>query len=279
MKRRGREQAFLAVGALLIAVGLQMFLTPNRLSAGGVSSVGTVLLYLFGLRLSASNLLLNGALFLLGYRCLGGRSVLRAALGAGYLSAFLELTQFLPAYQKDLPVAALCGGALIGAGVGLCVRQDASTGGSDFAGLILKRYFPHIPVAVLIFLIDFSVVSAAGLFFRSFTVTAYSVFALITSSFVADKVLTFGDRAKTVYIFSEKADCIADFVLQEFERGVSAIPCIGMYSGKSCRMLLCVVSPKQLPRLLQRLRRLDSAAFTVIQDAREVLGEGFKKLL
>ena len=219
----------------------------------------------------------NAVLFLLGYRYLGKTALVKTVLGILYLSAFLELTGYLPLYTDDMLIAALCGGVLLGIGVGMVVRQGASTGGSDFAGLILRRFFPHISVATLILILDIAVVLLTGVVFRSFTVTVYSIVALVTASVITDKVVAFGDRAKTIYLFSEKTEEIADFVMHDFERGATAIPCRGMYSGKCYDMLMCVVSPKELPLLQRKAKELDPNVFMVTHDAVEVLGEGFKE--
>lgn len=277
MKRVIKEQFRVLLGTVLLAISLNSFLTPNRLSAGGVSSVGTILQHLFSIRLSLTNLVCNAVLFLFGYRYLGKAALIKTALGVVYLSAFLEVTRYLPIYTEDMLIAALCGGFLLGIGVGLVVRQGASTGGSDFAGLILKRFFPHISVATLILIIDTAIVLAAGIVFRSFTVTVYSIVTLVTASIITDKVMAFGDRAKTVCLFTEKTEELANYVIHDFDRGATAIPCRGMYSGKCYDMLMCVVSPKELPLLQRKARELDPNVFMVTHDAVEVLGEGFKE--
>lgn len=277
MKRFLKEQLPVIFGTAILAIAINNFLTPNRLSAGGVSSVGTILQHLFGIRLSLTNLVCNAVLFLLGYRYLGKTALVKTVLGILYLSAFLELTGYLPLYTDDMLIAALCGGVLLGIGVGMVVRQGASTGGSDFAGLIIRRFFPHISVATLILILDIAVVLLTGVVFRSFTVTVYSIVALVTASVITDKVVAFGDRAKTIYLFSEKTEEIADFVMHDFERGATAIPCRGMYSGKCYDMLMCVVSPKELPLLQRKAKELDPNVFMVTHDAVEVLGEGFKE--
>ena len=277
VKRFLKEQFFVLIGTAVLAVAINNFLTPNKLSAGGVSSVGTILQHLFGIRLSLTNLVCNAVLFVLGYRYLGKSALIKTVLGVVYLSAFLELTRYIPVYTDDLLIAALCGGFFLGIGVGLVVRQGASTGGSDFAGLILRHFFPHISVATLILILDVAVVLLTGVVFRSFTVTVYSVVALVTASALTDKVVAFGDRAKTVYLFTEKTEEIADYVMHDFERGATAIPCRGMYSGRCYDMLMCVVSPKELPLLQRKARELDPNVFMVTHDAVEVLGEGFKE--
>lgn len=275
-KRVLKEQLGMLFGTFVLAVSINVFLTPNKVSAGGVSSLGTILLYLFGIKMSLTNLAANVLLFLLGYRMLGKQAVLKTALGIVYLSVFLELTLLIPAYTEDLLMATLFGGLFLGVGVGFVVRQGASTGGSDFAGLMLKRVFPHISIATLIMCIDVLIVLLTGIVFKSLTVTLYSITALVIASVATDKVVEIGEHAKAVRLFSTEARQIADAVLNDFDRGATGIPCMGMYTGREMQMLLCVVSPKQVPLLVKKARSIDPYVFVIIEDAHEVVGEGFK---
>lgn len=271
-----KEYFFIALGTLIFAIALNVFLTPNKLSAGGVSSLGTILLYCFKIKLSVTNVVANAILFILGYNLLGKGAVFKSAAGIVFLSVFLELTEFIPVYTDDMLLAAAAGGILMGFGIGLVVRHGASTGGSDFAALIIKRLVPHVPIAVLILIIDCMVVLIAGIVFKSVTITLYSIALLYLSSKATDAVVTLGDAAKSVQIFSDKSEEVANAVMERFERGVSGIRCKGMYSRSDRLMLLCVVSPKELPILINLARRIDKSAFIVINDSKEVLGEGFK---
>lgn len=280
MKTRKRyitDTILIAVGSLILAVGIQLFLVPNKISSGGISSIATVLLYLFGIRMSLTTLVLNAVLFLFGFKYLGKYAMVKTVLGILFLSLFLELTATLPSLVADTMLASVAGGVLIGVGLGIVIRRGASTGGSDFAALILHRFFPHVSMANLILLLDGIIILISGLVFGSVTVTLYSAIAMFLSSKVADAIVTLGDAAKTVRIFSNKAQRIADGVMERFHRGVTGIPCTGMYSKKTGMMLLCVVSPKELPPLVTLIRTIDPSAFVVINDAREVLGEGFQE--
>lgn len=193
-KRLFRLRDFLPIlsGVLLLSVAINVFFLPSDLSAGGVTAIGTVLWHLFGIRVSITNLICNVLLFLIGGRVLGRGAVFRTAIGTLLLSGCLELTARLPIYHGERAVAAVAGGVLMGLGVGLTVRCGASTGGSDFAGLILHRFFSRCPVAVLILAIDCATVLLAGAVFESGTVTLYSTLALLVSSLQTDLVLSIG---------------------------------------------------------------------------------------
>ncbi len=264
------------IGAFLLALGLNLFLVPFRISPGGVSTIGTILLYFWGVPLSVTTLLLNAVLFLFGYKILGKSAVIKTIWGVIFSSLFLELCAYFPVYTEDVLMATLSGGILTGLGIGLAVRQEASTGGSDFAALMLHRFFPHISVSFFILFIDAVIILLAGVVFGSITVSFYSALTLFVSMKTTDLVLTFGDTAKSIFILSPKTEEISACVQARFSRGTTGIYSRGMYFGKDGLMLFCVVSPKELPALVRLVRSVDETAFIVISDAREVLGEGFK---
>lgn len=268
----------IALGTLLLALGLHMFLVPAKLSPGGISSLATILYHLFGVPLSITNLVVNAALFGLGFRYLFRATVFRAVAGVLFLSFFLELVTFLPTFETEPLIAAALGGLLAGAGVGLVIRCGGSTGGSDLAALVLHRFIPYISVPVMIMIIDCTIISMSGIVFRSLPVAFYSVLSLLVATKVASFLCTVGDLAKSVFILSSEHETISQRILSEFARGVTGIDSHGMYSGKDKMMLLSVVSPKQLPRLVKMVREIDRHAFIVVTDAREVLGEGFKTI-
>lgn len=271
-----KKFALIFLGSLLLSLSLNQFLAPNKISSGGIGSIGTVLLHFFGIPLSVTTVVLNLALFLLGFRFLGKKALLKSGLGILLLTAFLQLTAALPIYRGDLLIATLLGGVLMGAGLGLVIRQGASTGGSDLAALILHRFWPHRSMADLILLLDCAIILIASLVFRSVTVAGYSLLSMFIAARVTDGILTLGNTAKRVEIFSKEHAAISHAILTQLKRGVTALHSTGEYTKTEGRTLLCVVSPKQLPHLMELVRELDPAAFIVVTDAREVRGD-FKK--
>lgn len=269
---------FLLFGCILLSVSINVFLTPNKISAGGISTIGTVLLHIFGIKMSLTNLIFNAILFIFGYKSLGKYAIIQTSAGILLLSVCLEFTSHIQPYFENELIGVLSGGVLMGAGVGMIVKTGASTGGSDFAGLILKKLMPHISLAKLIMVIDCVIVILAGIVFKSYTVTVYSIIALYVSSIITDRVITLGDGAKMVMIFSKETRKISDYILTQYERGVTGVHSIGMYSNEERIMLLCVVTPKELPVYMNLIHEIDKHAFVVISNVHEVIGEGFKEI-
>lgn len=277
-KKMLTDFVILTTGCMLLAVSINVFLVPYKISAGGISAIGTILLYLFGIKMSLTNLIFNVALFIFGYKYLGKGAVIKTALGIILLSVFLEITSYIPQYTENEIISVLSGGILMGAGVGMIVKIGASTGGSDFAGLILKKFLPHISLARLILIIDVVIVIISGIVFKSYTVTVYSLITLFVSSLITDKIITLGDNAKMLQIFSKENKKISNHILNQFERGVTGVRCIGMYTHEESRMLLCVITPKELPIYMNMIKNYDEEAFVIVSNVHEVIGEGFKRI-
>ena len=278
IKKVAKEQILIALGTLIFALGVNIFLAPNKISGGGTTAISTVLLHLFGVHMSVTNLVINAILYILGYKFLGKYIIFKNLTGTLYVSFFLEITRNVEIYSSDLFIATIMGGILIGIGVGTTIKAEGSTGGTDFAGLIIRKFLPHIPVAYTILFLDITGVVLAAIIFKSFTVAFYSGLALFIGAKITDYIIAFGDNAKALNIFSNKIDEVYEYVKEKFDRTATAVYCKGMYSGEEKMMLYCIVSPKELPIIVNSIKRIDNRAFVVVLEVKEVLGEGFKVL-
>lgn len=272
------DYAFIFLGSFILSIAINVFLLPLKISTGGVSGIATVLYYVFNIPLSLTVLAINIILFFMAYKKLQKEALVKTLMGIVFLSLFLELTSFIKISFSDLFVSSVFGGVLTGVGIGITIRKNASTGGSDFAALILNKTFPHISLAKIIFVIDFAIVSFSGIVFKNYIVCFYSLTALYVCSYVADRILTMGDYAKSVFIISEKSGEIARVILKDINRGVTAIHSRGCYKNKDMSMLMSIVRAKEIPRLLQKIKEIDPDSFITISDIREVHGQGFKRV-
>ena len=276
VKRITTDYLYIAIGSFILAFGINYFLVPMKISTGGVSGVGTVLYYFFDIPLSVTTLAINAVLFITGFKMLRKSSILKTVAGIVILSLFLEITARFGAYTEDMLIASVFGGVLVGVGVGLTVMRDASTGGSDFAALMIHKAVPHISVAMIIMIIDGIVIAASGIAFENYTIMLYSVISLYIASKVTDFLMVRGDWAKSVYIISEKHNEIAKEIIEAMDRGVTGVYGKGIYNDKDRMLLMCIVKSREVPRLIETVKKLDDKAFIIISDVREVHGEGFK---
>ena len=271
------DYLYIAVGSFILAFAINYFLVPMKISTGGVSGVGTVLYYFFNIPLSATTLVINLVLFIFGYRTLQKSSIAKTVAGIIFLSLFLEITESFGSYTEDMLIASVFGGVLVGVGVGLAVLKDASTGGSDFAALMLHKFMPHVSIAVIIMIIDGIIIAASGFAFENYTIMFYSVISLYIAGKVTDFIMVRGNWAKSVYIISKKHKEIASEIMSDMERGVTGIYSKGFYNDEDNMMLMCIVRSKEIPKLLNKVKTMDKDAFTIISEVREVHGEGFNE--
>ena len=271
------DYLYIILGAFILAVAVNCFLVPCKISTGGVSGIATMLYYVFGIPLSVTSLIINSILFFFGYKFLNKTSVVKTAAGIIFLPIFLEITKLFGAFSDDVLISSVFGGVLAGVGVGLPVLKEASTGGSDFAALMLNKKSPYISVATFILLLDAVIIIISGIVFKNYNVMFYSVVSLYINSRVTDNILVRGNYAKSVFIISDNYEKIAAEILKDIKRGVTAIYSYGCYNKKDGKMLMCIVKSREIPHLLDKIKDIDDKAFKIISEVREVRGEGFKK--
>ena len=274
---------FIALGSFLLAFAISYFYAPFDISTGGVSGIAITMETLFEIPKPISTFIINLILFGLGFKTLKKSSILKTIIGIFMLSAFLAITDRLTIYlqsigltfDNDIFISTILGGVLVGAGVGLTVLVEASTGGSDFAAIMLHKLMSHISIAAFILIIDTTIIISSGLVLGDISLMFYSALSLYISTKVTDFILVRGNFAKSVYVISKKSSEIASEVMNNMERGVTGIYSKGCYDNNDTMMLMCIVKNKEVPNLLKMVKKIDRNAFTIISDVKEVHGEGF----
>ena len=281
MKRGVREELFnillIAGGLLLATLGYRLYLIPNNVAPGGFTGVGQIVNHLLPVvGVGMVNLILNVPLFLLSLRSMGLGFGLRSLLASVTLSFLLDYLP-VPAMTDDVLLSAVFGGVLCGAGFGLVLRGHATTGGSDMLAALVHRHVPALKVSVCLFAVDATVVIASGFVFDA-SAAMYALISVFVMNVVMDQVLEGPGLARSHIIITTHAEEIAERILKELDRGVTAIEARGMYSGEGRTMLLCVVSRLEAVRLRSIVYSVDPRAFVIVQNVHEALGEGFKEL-
>ncbi len=262
------------LGSFIGALGLSMFLVPNKLAAGGVSGIAVVLHHLFKMPVGWTMLALNVPLFLTAVALLGKNVGIKTLIGGLLFSVFTEITAGFPVPTQDLILSTVYGGIVLGVGLGTVFRARASTGGTDLASMILHHFVPSISVGQGILIIDFFVIILSGLAFN-WELAMYAWISLFISSKVIDLIQEGFNFAKAVYIVSDKAEEVSDKILTEMDRGVTLFSAKGGYSRQDKNVLLCVITRFEVSKLKSVVHETDPRAFVIIHDVHEVLGEGF----
>lgn len=265
----------MALGAGLSAAGLNFFIIPNHLIDGGLTGLAILLYDFFKLPVGLVLLVLNIPLFLLSTWVLGTRFALKTLLGIVFLSVALTLVP-LRAVVSDPLLGAAYGGLLSGAGIGIIFRMGGSTGGTDFVARLLRHYF-GLPLGVGLLGSDAVIIGLFGLVMGP-KLALYALLALFVGTRVVDFLMEGIDVQRACLIISDHPEEIAQAVLRDLGRGVTALSGKGMYSGTDRPVLLTVISRLETVRLKALVAETDPLAFLVIHHVHEVLGEGFRTM-
>jgi uncharacterized membrane-anchored protein YitT (DUF2179 family) len=270
-----RQYLGIALGSVVTAVGLNMFLIPNKVAAGGVSGLATVLHYVVGYPVGATMLALNIPLFLLSLKVLGTRFGINTLYGAAILSIAIDGTApFTPVLTQDLLLSSLYGGVLSGIGMGLVFRFRGTTAGTDLAAAIINKLV-GISVGQALLFVDFFVILSAGIAFKSPELSLYALISLFVTTQLIDLIQEGPSSAKAFIVMTMIPDKVAEAILAEMERGVTYLQGRGAYTGEVRETLLCVVSTSEVTALKDLIYHIDKSAFVIVADVHEVLGEGF----
>ena len=270
---------WITAAALVYAVGFDGFYAPNRIGFGGVTGVGQALHALFPvLPVGGVALVLNLPLFFLGWRLLGGRLLVSSLFAMTLSSLLVDLLALLIPFQPlDPMLAAVCGGAMVGLALGIIFTQGATTGGTDLAARLLKLKLPWLSLGKLLLFLDLAVIALSALVFGSLRTALYGVISQTVSAFVTDTVLYGLDSAKVAYIISDRFQAVCSAIARELERGVTILHGEGGWSGADKRVLLVAFKQRQIVSLKRAVKETDPDAFLIVCDAREVLGNGFRR--
>ena len=272
------DAATIVVSCFLVAVGLDMFTIPNNIAPGGVSGLATAVAELVPLKVGALALLFNLPLLFAAWRVLGLKPLLKTLAATVLLSVLIDsLGPFLPVYTNNELLAAVLGGVLLGTGTGLLFLRGISTGGTDLLSILMLRPFPNLPVGYLLLCIDASVVVIAVLIFQNLEVALYSGVTIFISAKVIDGIMEGMNYAKVIYIVTERGEELTEALRTDTERGITAIPARGGYTGGNKTVLMTVTRRGALAQTIQVIKRTDPAAFLFVVNAAEVHGEGFKR--
>lgn len=282
--RRVRDYLLMTVGIVITAWGLNAFLIPNRLAAGGVSGLATAFYYLFqdkfgvAVPVGMQMLAMNAILLVAGIAQKGWRYGAKTVYGMVAMSAAVDLlAPFTPHLAShDMLLAVLYGGAITGVGMGLVFKARGNTGGTDIVAQILADKV-NLGIGQLMLIADAAVTLVAA-FVLGPDLALYGAVAVFVMGAVIDLVQEGISVEKAALIISDEPDKVADAVIHQLGRGATGLAARGMYSKTPREVILTVLSRREIDSLKALVHSVDPKAFIVIADVHEVLGEGFKEI-
>lgn len=281
-----KNYLIIVLGCCIYSLGIALFLDPFNLAAGGVTGISIVIHHLVGnyvpwLTTGVIILILNVPLFILGAIFFGRGFMLSTIFATAVSSGLINLWTFTIVDLIPLPdnplFAALFGGALYGAGLGIIFKMGGSTAGTDIIVKILRKRFRYIQTSIISMAMDMLIVSIATIVFKDLELLGYTVISIIAFTFLFDWVLYGGNSAKLVYIITtaDKSDAICDCILKQLEITATLFDGKGAYTGSDRRILLCAVKSFLFPKLRDIIRENDPRAFIIVTSAKEIYGEGY----
>ena len=268
----------LILGAAVFALGFDLFLEPNGLNAGGLTGLAMVLVHFLGFgSVGTATVLMNLPLFILGGKKIGKKFFFGSLVGLLTLSAAIDLFSKLPIPQTEPLLACLYGGAVCGVGLGLIFMSGSSTGGSDIVVRLLKMKFQHVPIGTISMAFDLCVVLLTGIVFRDVSLSLYSGVTIFVSGKIVDAVVYRFDYSKVAMIISPHYEQIAQVIAERLDRGATFLNGQGSFSGKETKVVLTAVKRPQLAELKALVVEIDPDAFIIMQEAHQVLGDGFAR--
>lgn len=266
------------LGSAVFSLSFDLFLEPNNLSSGGISGLAMVLIHLMGFgTVGIVTALMNLPLFALGGMKIGKSFFVGSLIGMAASSLFLDVFSLIPAPQVEPLLAALYGGVLCGLGLGAVFAAGASTGGSDIIVRLLKLRWQNVPIGMISICFDAVVAILTGIVFRDFSRALYTGVSVFITGQVIDAVVYRFDYSKVAIIISTHYEEIAAVIDSELKRGVTYLYGEGFFSGKQTKVILSAVKKQQLADLKRLVVEVDPQAFIIVQEAHQVLGDGFAR--
>lgn len=266
------------LGSAVFALGFSLFLEPNNINAGGISGLAQAVAHIFGLEnVGVLSVILNLPLFFMGGLRVGKRFFAGSLLGT-FVSGFLiDTFALISIGPQDTLVSGIYGGVLCGLGIGIVFAAGTSTGGSDILVRLLKLRYRNVPIGIISTAFDACVVILTGIVFRDLSRALFSGIVVFIMGRVMDVVVYRFDYSKVALIVSDQAEGIAKDICDKLDRGATFLHGQGYYSRQEKNVVLTVVKKRQLAELKELVMERDEKAFVIVQEAHQVLGDGFAR--
>jgi len=274
------DYIFLTFGIVLYCLGWTSFLIPGGIASGGGTGLCTIVYFATGIPVSYSFFVLNAFLLIIGFLVLG------KAFGFKTIYAILLSTLFFDIFPRfdwvvtfdDRLITAIVGGLVEAIGIAIVLMRGGSTGGTDILAMVVNKYWPVSPGKVYLYADLFIIASVLLVPDKTVNDMVYGYVTMVTFSFTVDAVLLGNKSSVQLLVFSSKYKEIADYIIGHLNRGVTALDCVGWYTGKASKVLLVVCRKYELHSITEAVKEIDPKAFVSVSSATGVYGEGFEEM-
>lgn len=260
--------------SFLRAIAMNVFVVPNKIAPGGVIGIASILENALGWNAAVMNFVLNIPLFILAFFYINKKFTILTAVATGLTSLFMEYIK-MPVFVGDMFVAALVSGILNGVSLGLLLKVNSSTGGTDIIGLLIQNKMPDAKVIWIIFFFNTLVAVASGIVFKSLALVIYAMVSVFASSYSGEVMQKGFVSTFEITIVTKHVREISDYIMHVMHRGVTAIPAVGMFTGESVSYLITIVRKRQVNELKKVIQAIDPHSFFYVTSINDTIGKGF----
>lgn len=271
----------MTVGSVIFCMAWTSFLIPNGLASGGLTGLCTIIQYGTGIPVGWTYPILNVILLVMGFLALGKGFGVKTIYVIGLTSLLFEILPNFPQLEVMMDekfLVAIVGASLESLGIGLVLLRGGSTGGTDILAMMINKYWPVSPGRVYLFSDIFIISSMLLVPDKGLVDLIYAFVVMLGFSFGVDFVLLGNKSSVQILVFSSKYAEIADHVIHNVRRGVTALQSVGWYSQKEGKVLLIIARKQQMNEVVNEIKTIDRNAFISVSTAMSVYGEGFEEV-
>ena len=271
----------MTVGSLIFCMAWTSFLIPNGLASGGLTGLCTIIQYGTGIPVGITYPIINVVLLIIGFLSLGKAFGIKTIFVIALTSIFFDVLPRFPQFEVLMDekfLVALVGAAMESVGLGLVLLRGGSSGGTDIVAMVINKYWPVSPGRVYLFTDVFIIASLLFVPDKGLVDMIYAYVVMLGFSFGVDLVLLGNKSSVQILVFSSKYEEIADHIINDVHRGVTALQSVGWYSQKESKVLLIIARKYQMNEVVNEIKNIDRKAFISVSTAMSVFGEGFEEI-
>ncbi len=275
------DYLLMTVGSLIFCMAWTSFIIPNGLASGGLTGLCTIIQYGTGIPVGITYPIINIILLVLGFLSLGKAFGVKTIYVIALTSVLFEVLPKFPQFEVLMDekfLVALVGAALESIGIGLVLLRGGSTGGTDILAMMINKYWPVSPGKVYLYSDIFIISSLLFVPDKGLVDMIYAYVVMLGFSFGVDFVLLGNKSSVQILVFSSKYQEIADHIINNVHRGVTALQSVGWYSQRESKVLLIIARKYQMNEVVNEIKSIDKKAFISVSTAMSVFGEGFEEV-
>ena len=275
------DYLLMTLGSLVFCMAWTSFLIPNGLASGGLTGLCTIIQYGTGIPVGLTYPIINVILLILGFLILGKGFGFKTIYVIGLTSVLFDVLPNFPQFEVLMDekfLVALVGAVLESIGIGIVLLRGGSTGGTDIIAMVINKYWPVSPGRVYLFTDLFIISTLMFVPDKGFVDLISAMVVMLGFSFGVDYVLLGNKSSVQILVFSARYNEIADHIINEVRRGVTALQSVGWYSQKESKVLLIIARKHQMNEVINEIKSIDKKAFISVSTAMSVFGEGFEEV-